>query len=92
MIVYLVRGGMPLADATAAVSPNGGAFAPFYDGATATGWQQTKTEKNGVVWLPDAAAGAQTITVTPALGPQRSAVIPVEAGAIRFTSLDVPAQ
>jgi len=91
MIVRLVRGGAPLVGATATVTPNGGTYQPFYDGPSVLAWTQTATGAFGVVWLPDAAATAQTMTITPASGsPHTESGIVVEAGAIRFATIDVP--
>jgi hypothetical protein len=72
----------------ATVKPSPAGTWTFYDGASATTWDQHTTGPAGVAWLPGTAAGTVSVTVVPATGASHSFVgLPIEAGAITFAAL-----
>ena len=90
IIAMLIRNGAPVTGATAA-KPQGAAWNPFYDGDTdATHWTQTSTSANGVVWFPNIDVGTVNVSVTSGTTTIQAMALPVEDGAITFTTILFP--
>jgi hypothetical protein len=78
--------GTAVAGASAVDTPPG-IDAVLYDGASATSWQELSTGAQGVVWIPHAADGANTLAVTPATGDPASVTATVEDVSITFVTV-----
>ncbi len=92
VFVRALRGGIPLAGVTAAVSPGGAppTFAVRYDGLTPIAWTETATGMFGVSWLPGVPAGTVFVTVTPPDGTPRTVNLPVLGEANTFATVEIP--
>lgn len=89
IVAHVVHAGAPVAAATATTSPNA-AYAPLYDGTTATAWNQNMTGANGAVWIPGLPVGAATLTITANATPQLVTGIPISDGTITFVTVELP--
>jgi hypothetical protein len=91
VVARFVRGASILTDTVVAVQPS----TPnpiFYDGNSATLWDQDATGVNGLAWIPGAdVLQPLLVTATPPQEPTSPAfLVPVENQAITFVTLDVP--
>jgi hypothetical protein len=90
LFARLVHGGAPATGVTVAITPTGTSL-PFYDGASATAWNQNLTGAAGVAWVPGDGQGTITLTTTPATGAAVvTAALPIQAGAITFVTVELP--
>jgi hypothetical protein len=64
VFVQITESGSALAGAVVSVSP-APAYATYYDGNSATEWNQNDTGSHGVAWVPGITAGSATITIRP---------------------------
>ena len=86
----LIRGGMPLANATATTDDASPKYPPMYDGDSAEIWDRDVTGNFGVVWLPGLDVGVSSVTAVPASGTPITTPVIVESQAITFVTSDVP--
>jgi hypothetical protein len=82
-----------LAGAVAGSSP-AAAFATFYDGTSATQWNEDLTGMYGVAWIPGITAGSATVTVMPpATGSGSGSALtlsaPVVGGSLTFVTASI---
>jgi hypothetical protein len=90
IMAQLIRNGAPVVGATAS-QPATATWAPFYDGASATDWNQTVgTGANGTVWIPNIDVGAVNVTFTSGTTNMQVTALPVLDGAITFTTVIFP--
>lgn len=90
VFVQVIHAGAPLAGAVATATPVP-QYAPYYDGSTATAWNQNATGAHGVIWLAGVPVGTTNVAVTPAGGTAHAIPgIPVEDGAITYVALEIP--
>jgi hypothetical protein len=90
LVTHVVHGGAFVAGATATTTPSA-AYAPLYDGATATAWNQNSTSTHGAIWIAGLATGTASLTVTASSGgPQIVSGIPIGDGTITFVTVEIP--
>jgi hypothetical protein len=90
IFVRVTHGGAPLAGATVTATPPA-RFAAFYDGTSATQWNQNSTGAFGVAWLTGVAMGTVSITVTPTGGGAQSMPgVAVGDGTNTFIPVELP--
>jgi len=89
VMARVLSAGVPVAGATATGMTNDGNV--FYDGSSATVWNQGATGTRGTVWIPQMATGAGTISITPAGGSATTVTgVPVTDGGVSFVVVELP--
>ncbi len=83
VVVHALSGTAPVEGATVTTDPVA-QFTTFYDGTSATVWDQDATGPGGVAWVPGVAAGTVTVTVSPSSGTPQITNVTVDDGAITF--------
>ncbi len=78
-----------ISNATASISP-AATYAAFYDGNSASTWNQNSTGTRGVFWIPGAAGGNASVTVDTAAGDSVAASLAVDGDSITFVVVEVP--
>jgi hypothetical protein len=78
----------PLSDLTADVMP-AATYAPFYDGSTASTWNQNGTGAQGITWIPGVTVGSATVTLQNMAGTQVMAQLPIGDQTITFATATV---
>lgn len=89
VIGRVVHATNPISGAVAAISPVA-TYDPFYDGSSATAWNQNQTGTRGVFWIPGSSTGTPQISVETLAGDVVSVGVPVEGDAITFAAIEVP--
>jgi hypothetical protein len=89
LMARVVSGGSAVAGATVTGATNDGNV--FYDGSSASIWNQGSTGAFGTVWIPQMVAGTGSLSVTPSGGsPTTVSSLPITDGGITFVVVDVP--
>jgi hypothetical protein len=78
----------PVMGVTATVAPTATSD-PFYDGATATAWNQNATGPQGITWIPGVTAGTAMVVLQNSAGTMVSAPLPIGDLAITFATVPV---
>ena len=89
IIARVVRNTTPQSGATASTAPLA-QFPTKYDGPTALAWTELATSTAGTVWIPGAAIGTASFTVSPATGDDVTEDVRVEDQAITYVTIDLP--
>lgn len=91
VIARVTRAGTPVSDVLVSASPVPSSGV-YYDGATATDWQDIGTGANGVAWIPGMPAGSATLAFDTGAGDPLSTVsgVPVFVDSITFVFHTVP--
>lgn len=89
VIGRVVRAATVVSGATATISPSA-TYAAFYDGNSASTWNQNSTGTRGVFWIPGAGAGSASLIVDTAAGDTVAATADVESDSITFLVVEVP--
>lgn len=95
VFLHVVHGAANVPNATATATPTPSTI-PYYDGATSTTWNASKTGAAGMVWIAGVdpvvgpAPGQVAITVSSTLGTPQTIALPLEADAITYGTLAIP--
>lgn len=92
VVTSAFHAGVAVAGATTTVVPDS-TFTTYYDGTSATIWDQGHTGAFGTSWIPGIAVGAATVTTVASIAGSASseaATVPIEDGAITFVVLELP--
>jgi hypothetical protein len=89
LVARVVQGGQPVVGAIA-VPDQDLIYDPYYDGNSATDWDQDATGPFGLVWIPGVPVGTVTVEVTRAGGGTVEQDFLVEDQAITFQTIEFP--
>jgi hypothetical protein len=89
LVARVVQAGQPVTGAIAVAAPDP-QYDPYYDGDSATAWDQDSTGPAGLVWLTGVPVGMSMVTAMRAGGGNVAATHLVEDQAITFATLEIP--
>lgn len=89
LMVRVMRGGFPVANATVAAVPAADSGV-YYDGPSSIEWQTDATGAYGVAWMPSITTGDVTLTITSGATNHMVLAQPVIQGAITFVVAAIP--
>lgn len=91
MMVRVTRAGLPVAGEAALLTPPNDPYGPLYDTASASAWSTSATGPLGTAYLPGAATGTATLTVSAGGTIQGSvSAIPITDGGVTFVFVALP--